>query len=83
MEKILNKIKQFLNDRHYAFIDDEQGFARYMEEQGLWNNPKDKSYWNRTDFDSHEGLVIPRFNKKLIILNKEMEEVRRRKLNYE
>lgn len=34
---ILKKIKQYLNDRHYAFIDDEQELTRYMERKGLWN----------------------------------------------
>ena len=68
MEKILKKIKQFLNDRHYAFIDDEQEFARYIEEQGLWNNPKDKSYWSRTDW-SDKGHDTKKQCKKLDLMN--------------
>ena len=68
IEKLVYKIKQFLNDRYYAFIDDEQELARYMKEQGIWNNPKDKSYWNRIDFDSHEGLDIKRLCRKLDLM---------------
>lgn len=62
---ILNKIKQFF----YVDNRTDQQFAESMFEAGIWNRPKDKSYWNRTNFDTHEGLNIRRLCKKLDLMN--------------
>jgi len=62
---ILNKIKQFF----YLDNRSEKELNEDMTDAGIWNQPVDKTYWNRTDFKSHEGLNIKKLCRKLDLMN--------------
>ena len=70
LKKLKTKYEQWTYNNWVNSLD-EQELTTHYTDTGFWNNPKDKSYWNRTDFESHEGLNIRKLYRKLDLMNNE------------
>lgn len=73
--ELLKKLKtKYLEWKHNNWVNslNEQELAEYYTSIGYWNkisnNPKDKSYYNRTDWND-EGFNVRKLCKKLDLMN--------------